>query len=367
MKAQCSKDKLRNAVVALERVTVKNSSLPILQSILIETRDNNLVLKATNLDVGLEIKIPAEVKRHGTLAIPGSVLGGFLSGLSSDETVRLDMINNNLSISTKMNSTVIKSFSPEDFPIIPKIEKESQFSLEAEKLVAGIKSVCYSASLSDMKPEISSVYLYSTEGSLVFVSTDSFRLAEKRFDIRHSIGGELSLILPYKNAMEIARVFEGSSDILDIYFNKNQIFIVSPNIYFTSRVVNGNFPDYRQIVPKEKKSEIVVLKRDLVDSIKISNIFSDKFNHISLKVIPGDKLFEISSKNQDKGESATRLEGTIEGEEVGLSLNAKYLLDCIQYIEGDSVHLIFNGSNKPVIVKGVGEKNFLYLVMPTLA
>ena len=364
MKAQCTRDKLKNAVMSLERVAVKNPSLPILQSILIETKDNSLVLKATNLDVGLEIKIPAKVERHGSVALPGGLFGSFLSGLSNDETIKLDIINNNLSISTKMNSTVIKSYMVEDFPIIPKIEGDSQFSLEAEKLVYGIKSVGYSASLSDMKPEISSIYLYSDQDELIFVSTDSFRLAEKKFNVKHPSDNPVSLILPYKNAIEITRVFEGSTDILDIYFNKNKIFIVSPTVYFTSRVVSGTFPDYKQILPKDKKSEAIVLKRDLIDSIKISNIFSDKFNQISLKIVPSDKLFEISSKNQDRGESSTRLLGTIEGEDVSVNLNAKYLLDCISYIEGDSVYMIFNGNNKPIIIRGVGDKSFLYLVMP---
>ncbi|MBI5140349.1 MAG: DNA polymerase III subunit beta [Candidatus Vogelbacteria bacterium] len=364
MKAECTKDKLKYAIINLERVAVKNSSLPILQSILIEAKDNNLVLKATNLDVGLEIKIPAKVQRHGSVAIPGGVLGSFLSGLSGDETIRLDMINNNLSISTRMNSTVIKNYPAEDFPIIPKIEGENRFSIPAEKLVYGIKSTSYSASSSDMKPEISSVYLYNDGGGLFFVATDSFRLSEKSFDIKNFGENSVSLILPYKNAIEISRAFEGSTDVLDVYFNKNQIFIVSPSIYFTSRVVGGIFPDYKQIIPKEKKSEVIVLKRDLVDSIKISNIFSDKFNQISLKIVPSDKLFEINSKNQDKGESSTRLEGTVEGEDLNININARYLLECVPYLEGDSVYFIFNGSNKPVIIRGVGDKSFLYLVMP---
>ena len=364
MKVECGRDKLKNAVMSLERVTVKNPSLPVLQSILLETRDKSLILKATNLDVGLEITIPAKIEKNGSVALSGNVLGSFLSGLSSDETIKLDIINNNLLISTKRNSTVIKSYPIDDFPIIPKIEKENRFTIETEKLVSGIKSVVYASSLSDMKPEISSVYLYSDVGELIFVSTDSFRLSEKRFNLKVSGEEGVSIILPYKNAIEAARIFEGSTEVLDVYFNKNQIFIVSPTIYFTSRVVSGVFPDYKQIIPKDKKSEVVVLKRDLVDSIKISNIFSDKFNKVNLKIIPSDSLFEISSKNQDKGESSTTLAATVEGEDVNVSLNAKYLLDCVPFIEGDSVHIVFNGNNKAIIIKGIGDKSFLYLVMP---
>ncbi|MBI3633906.1 MAG: DNA polymerase III subunit beta [Candidatus Vogelbacteria bacterium] len=363
MKAECAKDKLKEAVSQVGKIAAKNLSLPILESILFEARDKNIILRATNLDVGLEIKIPAKVEKNGVIALPSDILNAFLSGLSDSQTIKLELINNNLLISTLRNSTVIKSFPVDDFPTIPQIDKEESFSLEANKVVLGIKSVVYATSLSDMKPEIASVFIYSDNDELVFVSTDSFRLAEKQIT-RQQKDKKMSIILPFKNAMEIARIFEQSKDILDIYFNKNQISIVSPSVYFTSRIVGGIFPDYRQIIPKEKKTEVVVLKKDLADSIKVSNIFSDKFNQINIKVIPEDSLFEISSRNQDRGESSTRVPATVEGEAVDINLNARYILDCLPSISEDSIHIILNGSNKPVIIKGVGDASFLYLVMP---
>ncbi|MBI3632348.1 MAG: DNA polymerase III subunit beta [Candidatus Vogelbacteria bacterium] len=363
MKVECSKDKLREAVSQIGKIASKNLSLPILESILLEAKDKNIILRATNLDVGLEIKVPARVEKSGSTALPADILNAFLSGFSDGQTIKMELINNNLSLSTPRNSTVIKSFSVDDFPTIPQIDKDGVVSIEANKLVLGIKSVIYAASLSDMKPEISSVYIYTENDDLFFVSTDSFRLAEKR--ITGQIKDQkMSIVLPFRNAIEVARIFDQSKDILDVYFNKNQISIISPFIYFTSRVVGGIFPDYKQIIPKEKKTEVVVLKKDLIDSIKVSNIFSDKFNQINIKVIPEDSLFEISSRNQDRGESSTRVPGTVEGETVDVNLNARYILDSLQSISEDSIHLIFNGSNKPLIIRGIGDKTFLYLVMP---
>ncbi len=363
MKVECGKDKLRECVTAVGKIASRNLSLPILESILIETKDKSLILKATNLDVGLEIKMPAKVDRHGSIALPADILNSFLSGLNKDQVIKIELINNNLSISTPHNSTVIKGFAIDDFPNIPKIDKDDLLSIEADKLVLGIRSVIYSAALSDMKPEISSVYMYTDSDELIFVATDSFRLAEKRFK-NPDLGKKMSLIIPVKNAAEIARIFDQSHDILEIHFNKNQLSILSPTIYFTSRVVGGIFPDYRQIIPKDKKTEVVVLKKDLIDSIKISNIFSDKFNQINIKINPDDALFEISSKNQDRGESATIVPATLEGENVDVTVNAKYILDCLQSIISDSVHIVFNGSNKAIKIKGIGEDSFLYLLMP---
>lgn len=363
MKVECAKDKLKEAVSQVGKIATKNLSLPILESILIEAKDKNIILKATNLDVGLEVKVPARVEKNGSIALPADILNAFLTGLSDGQIIKMELINNNLSISTPRNSTVIKSYAPDDFPTIPRIDKEGSFGIDANRFVQGIRAVAYAASLSDMKPEISSVYIYSDDDELVFVSTDSFRLAEKRID-NPDKDKKMSIILPFKNANEIARIFEQSKDVVDVFFNKNQISILSPSVYFTSRVVGGIFPDYKQIIPKEKKTEVVVLKRDLTDSIRVSNIFSDKFNQINIKVIPEDSLFEISSRNQDKGESSTRVPGTVEGEAVDVNLNAKYILDSLQSITEDSIHIVFNGANKPVILRGVGDGSFLYLVMP---
>jgi DNA polymerase-3 subunit beta len=363
MKVECGKDKLKECVAQVGKIATKNLSLPILESIVIEAKDKSLILRATNLDVGLEVKMPAKVERNGVVALPADILTAFLSGLQDGQVIKMELINSNLSLSTPRNSTVIKSFTTDDFPNIPKIEKDEFISLEANKLVSGIKSVLYSAALSDMKPEISSVYIYTDDDDLVFVATDSFRLAEKKVQNQQK-DKKMSLIVPFRNANEIARIFESSNEVLDIYFNKNQISVVSPTVYFTSRVVGGIFPDYRQIIPKDKKTEIVVLKKDLIDSIKISNIFSDKTNQINIKISPEDSLFEISSKNQDRGESATTVPATIEGESVDIVVNARYILDCLQSILSDSIHIVFNGSNKPVVIKGVGEGSFVYLVMP---
>ncbi|MDO8493303.1 MAG: DNA polymerase III subunit beta [bacterium] len=363
MKAECAKDKLKEGVAHVGKIATKNLSLPILESILIEAKDKSLILKTTNLDVGLEVRIPAKVERAGVIALPADILSAFLSGLQDGQLIKMELISGNLSLSTTRNSTVIKSFPVDDFPNIPKIDKDNSISIESSKLVSGIRSVLYSAAVSDMKPEISSVYIYTDSDDLIFVATDSFRLAEKRIKNPQK-DKKMSLIVPFKNANEIARIFESVNEVLDVYFNKNQISVVSPFIYFTSRVVGGIFPDYGQIIPKDKKTEVVVLKRDLIDSIKISNIFSDKFNQISIKISPEDALFEISSKNQDRGESATTVPATVEGEGVDITVNAKYILDCLQSIPADSIHLVFNGHTKPVVIKGVGEGSFIYLVMP---
>lgn len=365
MKAECIKDKLKEAIFQTGKISAKNLSLPILESVLIEAKGSEIILKSTNLDIGLEVKVPAKVEKPGSVAVPGYILGGFIQMLEGDNNVRLEVINNNLSVSTKKNSTLIKSYPSDEFPIIPRVEKEESLTIDASKLVSGIRSVAFAALSSDIKPEISSVYIYFDNGSLCFVSTDSSRLAEKKFSIKGDIDFSSSII-PIKNATELVRILENIQGEVNLEFNKNQMSVSSSQLYFTSRVVGGIFPDYRQIIPKDKKTEVVVLKQELIDSIKLSSIFSDKFNQVTFKIIPSDSFFEISSRNQDKGESVTKIEATLEGEDIDMSFNSRFVLECLNSIKEDSISIAFNGHQRPVIIKGIGDESFTYLLMPMI-
>ena len=149
-----------------------------------------------------------------------------------------------------------------------------------------------------------------------------------------------------------------------VCFNKNQISFSSDGSYLTSRVIDGVFPDYRQIVPKEFTTEVVVLKQDLLNALKLSNVFSDKFNQVDLLIKPKEKIFELSSKNTDIGENKTYLDAVMSGDSVELSFNYKYFYDCFQSISTDSVSVKLNESSKPLVIGGASDNSFTYLIMP---
>lgn len=362
MKIECELEKIKNAIYQTERITGKDLTLPVLNSMLLIASNKSLKIRATNLSLGIEIEIPAKVEKEGILAVSGSVLSNIFSNIFQKENIHLENDNGNLFIKTKKSKIKLKGQNYDDFPTIPRVEGTS-FEIEAKKLIEGIKSVYYSSSPSDIKPEISSVYLYTKDNNLVFVSTDSFRLAEKKIKVKNieEING---ILLPYKNIPEILRVFNDFSGEIKLCFNKNQISFSSDKIYLTSRVIDGNFPDYTQIIPKEAKTEIVVLKQDLLNALKLSNVFSDKFNQINLSIKPKDKIFELSSQNNDIGENKTYLDCALTGENIELSFNYKYFFDCFQSINSDSVSIKLNQNSKPIIVSGVSDNSFLYLIMP---
>lgn len=362
MKLECKIEEIKNGISQAERIVGKNLTLPILNSILLTAGKNSLKLRATNLSIGVEIEIPAKIEREGVVAISGAVLNGIFSNFSQNENVTLEGTDGNLLITTKKSKIKLKGQPHDDFPTIPKVTG-TDLEIESKKLLDGIKSVYYSALISDIKPEISSVYIYTKEDDLVFVSTDSFRLAEKKIKIKN-IPDISGVLIPFKNVSEILRIFGDFNGVLKVYFNKNAISFSSDSVYLTSRVIDGIFPDYRQIIPKESTTTAVVLKQDLLNALKLSNIFSDKFNQVNLSVKPKEKIFELSSANNDIGENKTYLDGALEGEGIDLGFNYKYFLDCFQSIATDSMSIKFAGAMKPIVVSPISDSSFMYLIMP---
>ena len=362
MKIECSTEKLKEAVNKAEKIVSKNSTLESLKSILFIASGNSLKLRSTNLSLGLEIEIPAKIEEEGEVFVAGEVINNTLMNINSDKVIRLEKQKDNLYLNNKKSNILIKSLSSEDFPTIPTVEGSS-FDIEIEKFIDGIKSVFYSSAINDIKPEIASVFVYSNENSLVFVSTDSFRLAEKSIKTKNLKDVE-GLIIPYKNILEIIKLLGDIKGDMKVYYNKNQVSFVLPGFYLTSRLINGSFPDYRQIMPSGYKTRAVILKRDLLDAIKLSNIFSDKFNQIKLVVDPKAKKLEVYAVNKDVGENKTVVDGALEGDAIEMNLNHKYILDCFQSVSEDSVVLEMNETNRPIVVKGNGDKSFVYLIMP---
>lgn len=362
MRLECSTDKLKDSVSQADKVTSKNSTLEVLNCVLLIASGKSLKIRSTNLSLGLEIEIPANIEVEGEVVISGDVLNNTISNISGEKIIKFEKKDNTLVISNKNNSVTLKTVSPDDFPTLPAVEGES-FEISSKGFIEGIKEVYYSSAVSDIKPEISSVYIYTNEDNIFFVSTDSFRLSEKSIKNKKNIEIE-GLLIPFKNIIEILKIIGSFDEEMKVYYNKNQISFTFPGFYLTSRLIDGVFPDYRQIIPKDVETSVIVLKSDVQNALKLSNIFSDKFNQITLSVKPKDKIFEINAQNQDVGENRTVLQGSLNGKDIDMKLNLKYFLDCFQSIKEDSIVLNFNGNNRPLIVKGNGDKSFQYLIMP---
>jgi len=362
MKIECLKNKLKGIVSAAEKITSKNHSLPVLNLIILETGNNNLKIKSTNLEVGFEGYLPVKITKPGQIAVNAQILNQLLSSIpDSEEKINLELSQSNLIIKTNKLNTILKTYSIDDFPIIPKIKNGYVFNLPINYFILGVKSVIYASATSDIKPEIASVYLYQNNDELIFVATDSFRLAEKKIKFNNK-DNFIPLIIPIKNISEIIKVIENENGDLEIQSSEHQVSFITSNFNLTSRVINSVFPDYRQIIPKTKKTEININKNYLLNNLKLSNIFSNKFNQITFKINPPE--FKIFSQNQDIGEVELLIPGSVEGEDLIVNFNARYIIEAIPSFSDDLISLNFTEKNKPLLINSAKDKTFNYLVMP---
>lgn len=366
MKLELHFQDLKKTVTLIERVAGKHMTLPILSSLLFEVKKNSVTIKATNLDIGVEITIPAKADTEEVLAVPASILSSFLSQIFDyDGIVNIELSAQNIVIQALKSRGLIKTVPHEDFPGIPGVNDGNIIKISPDILIKGLRSVAYSASLSSVKPELSSVYIYSLNNDLIFVATDSFRLAEKR--VKANEKAQINdVLIPFKNIADLTRILETIKEPVDLRISKNLLSIEQKDkIRIVSRVIDGVFPDYRQIIPKGYTTEVTVIKQDLLNALKISNVFSDKFNQIHLTIDPKQKMFEVQTKNNDIGENKTTIDATLQGERVEINFNHKYIIDCFQSIDADSMSLQLSGMNRPMVIRPVsGDQTFMYLVMP---
>ncbi|MDE2038332.1 MAG: DNA polymerase III subunit beta [Patescibacteria group bacterium] len=367
MKAEVRLEKLKGAVALTERAAGKHSTLPVLSCILIDAKKNSLTLRATNLDIGIEVDIPSKSDGEASFAVPAHTLSSFLSQAGDkDQIATLESSNGNLSISLSRSRGVLKTMPFEDFPAIPTVAEGKSYSIAPEVFIRGLKAVWYSASVSSVKPELSSIYVYRDADEIVFAATDSFRLAEKRLPLPKNTPFD-DVLIPFKNSVDIARALETVSGEVSVKAAKNLISFESEGTKITSRVIDGVFPDYKQIIPKGYVTEAIVLKQDLMNALKVSSVFSDAFNQVKMTIDPEKKSFEVMTKNSDIGENLTGVDASLSGEAIEVNFNCKYITDCFQSIDADSLSLQLNGKNRPLVIRpvsGSGDRMFMYIVMP---
>ena len=369
MKIECLKENISKGISLAEHVTGKKLPLLILGKVLIEAKEKSIIIKATNLDIGLEIKVPGKIYTTGIISINGSLLENHLNNLPEHSVVVMEKVNDNFIITTTASQAVMTCELPIDYPPIPKFsigDKIDNFSLEVKAIIDGLVSVVYAAAITDIKPELSSVYLHTKESGLTLTATDSFRLAEKKINLSkiEEGNGSTGILIPQKNATEIIRILNEAKGLVSVQYNKNQISFQTENSYITSRLIDGLFPSYEALLPKSFTTQIVALKDDILSALRLVSVFSDRFNQVNIRIIPEDGIFELTTKNQGVGESTTRVEATIEGEALDITVNARYLADCFNSINKDSISIGFNGKSKPALLRAVGDRSFSYLVMP---
>ncbi len=344
------------------RVCAKHPTLPVLQCVLLKVCAGKIIMQATNLEIGIEVIVETVGESDdGVVAVPAQVFLQTLQFVKYKE-VCLELNNKGLDVKTSTSSTHINTISHEEFPFIPKIEKSPQ-SIQREAFSSGIKTTAFAASQSSIKPELGSVYMFQKkEHTITMVATDSFRLMEKTVS-QKNFNLPDSVLIPFKNAIEFSRI----CDLMDtdpvFMIDDNQCALsFSDKVYITSRLVNGSFPDYEQIIPKEYLIHATVLRKDLMNCFKKTNIFLNKFSQVNMSV--EENKIIISANNNDLGSTKEEIPAQVEGGDISLNFNQRYLTEPLSYIVDESVVLQFAGIGRSLVVTGVHDKSLRYLVMP---
>ncbi len=379
MKLLILQNKLKEGLNIIERIVGKSLSLPILNNTLIKAQKNFISLSATNLEIGINWQSLAKVETEGELVVPVRLLTNFFSLLANKQVI-LEKKDNFLVLEYDNIKTQIKCFSPEDFPILPQVSRENFIELEALPFCQGLEQLVDIVSPSQTRPEISGIYFSLQKEIIKLAATDSFRLGEKTlfFDKKSvfskSLTDEISFIFPQKTAKEIINVFGGKEEEIKLYFSPNQILFENettetshPRIQIISRLIEGEYPIYQDIIPKKYQTQVVLTKDEFLNQIKIAALFSGKINEVKFKINPQKEEIEIFSQNPDLGQHRSFLKGKVKGEPLEISFNHKFLIDGLLTVKSSQISLELSGQEGPAVLKPVGDQTYLYVVMPIKA
>lgn len=362
MYIECNIKDIQKTISFAEKVSSKNSTLPVLETIVFESKGNTCDIRATNLSLGFMGTIPASVKKEGIVSIKSNIIASVILNLNNDGVVVLEESDGFLIISTK-NTTAKFLITPhDDFPVIP-FGGESSLEINKDIFINLIKSTFWSASQSEIKPEMSCVYIYSNENLLIAVATDGYRLAEKKVLFKNI---ETSFLIPVKNIPDIIKIVSEWGEKLNLSYTKNQLtFSDVENQYLLStRLIDGTFPDYKQIVPTIHTTKVILLKDDILKNIRLSNAFVDKFNHIRFNIDSVNKNLSVYAGNNESGEIESIIPAKIDGDGLIINFNYRYFLECFQALEDQTLVLNLTTPNKPLIINGQNNQDFIYLIMP---
>ena len=370
MKIEIIKENFKNGLNIIEKIVGRNLSLPILDNVLMEAEDNFLSLISTDLETAIKLWILTKIVKKGKVAVPAKFLSSFIS-LLPNEKIILEEKKQSLYIECKNLKNQIQGDNPEEFPIIPEFNNLEYLEVDNKKFCQGLSQVVDVASISQTRPEISGIYFIFSKNSIKIVSTDSFRLAEKNITLESPVKKEYSFILPQKPAREIINILGEKEGALKIYFSPHQTMfefpmkeVVHPQVQITSRLIDGEYPNYEEIIPKKFETHAILKRDDFLNQIKTASLFSGKTNEIKITVNSSNKEVEIFSQNPEIGQSQSVVTGKIEGDSIEVSFNHKFLIDGLLNIKSSEVVFDISKEEGPCVLKPVGDASYIYVVMP---
>jgi DNA polymerase III subunit beta len=366
MKVTCRPAVLGQALQVVSRAISSRTTLPILNNILIETTSEGIALTATNLEIGIRKIVPAEVLMEGSTTAPARLLTDFVSTLPDQELeMTLDPSSQSLSLRCARFDTHIKCIEAEEFPPGPRPDEGDRIEVALDELVSAIEQTQMAASTDEARPVLTGVLVLVQGGNLTLAATDGHRLAERKLTAVAPADLDASLIVPARALAELSRVLKGEPGKVEIIISKarNQVFFRAGTSELTSRLIDGKYPNYAQVIPSKSSTKVRVSTSELTQTVRAVSLFArDSANVIRIKAQP-DALV-LSATTNEVGDSKAEMTANVEGSDIQIAFNARYVLDALGVMGEDEVELMFDGPLSPGLLRPPGKEHYLYVIMP---
>lgn len=365
MKLSVTQENLAKALSTVGRVVSTRSSLPVLGNVLLATDANRLKLSVTNLEIGINYWVGCKAEQEGSVTVPARLLTEFVTSLPAGN-IELTASEANLTIKTPHFDSMVNGISAEEFPLIPEVKSDPVIKLSAEVFREAAARVVVAASIDENRPVFAGVYLNTEENELVIVATDTYRLAEQRLPLGASLKTPVSMIVPARTIQELVRILADIEGEVEVYLTDNQVMFRAGNVEVVSRLIEGKFPDYSQIIPDKEDTAATLPTAEFNRITKIASLFARE-NAGSVRIaIQAEGEISVTSSAAQIGENNSSAECRVAGDDGEISLNARYLLDALAVVKTKELRFAISGKLNPCVITPEGDESgeYFHIIMP---
>lgn len=359
MKLQVTQENLAKALSTVARVANTRGTLPILSNVLLKTIDNRLSISATNLDIAITHYIGSKIEENGAITVPAKLMQEFVSSLP-DSVLSLDLENHKLHITTDQYQSSINGVNADEFPVMPAITKGSTWKIPAANFKKALSQVVFTASGDEARPVLTGVYFHSQAGSVVAAATDSYRLAENKLG-KHK--DPLSFLVPSSAVGDLLRIISDSDKEVVATHDDQQVSFSVGDVNLVARLIEGNYPDYRKLIPTKFSTVSKLAKADLLNIAKVSSLFArESAGSITIRAEKEGKV-SINAVASQLGENTAEAKAEVTGGGE-VTLNSRYLIEALNAFTGAEIEFCFNGKLEPCILRSPADSGYTHLIMP---
>ncbi len=375
MKVSCLQENLQRALSRVSRAVATKTALPVLSNVLLATDDGRLRIAATNLEIGITTWVGAAIEGEGQITVDARLLAEFVNTLpNAPLTLETEPGRLVLQVQSGRDKAGINGLDADDFPVIPKLDESEALAvaIEPQHLREMIAQVEFAAAADDSRPVLAGVLARFEEQTLTLAAADGFRLAVRQGELLEPVPERLDVIVPARAMRELARLIGDHDEPLRLAItpNRSQLLVRVGETEFLSRLVDGTFPDFRQIVPREFSTRLEVGRDAFQNAVRRASYFArDNNDVVRLQVHGGDEEFmpgtvEISANAAERGSSQSFVDASVDGPETQIAFNARYLSDVLGVVRNGQVLIGMNGGNQAGVVRAVGAEEYTHVIMP---